>query len=475
MKRSLLALIGKDLHEAWNDGRIWRVWALALSALFLAAWHGGVSLQKTEAERATVSTAVRAQWEAQGEKNPHSAAHFGQYVFQPAGAPTLIDPGVGAQTGRAIWLDPHRRNLARFKASEDHTPAHRLAQGGLAWVLQWVLPLLVVLMSFGALAAERESGTWRMLASLGVTPARLFTGKIAGLGVVLLPTWVFFTLALGLAAGQDAPHGPDSLVRIAGLALLYTVYLLIFGCIALGVSARTASASRALAVLLVLWGVNGFIAPRAGAAIAQAAIDLPTSEQFHAAIQHDLAHGMGQDGDAPTRNQQFLAATLAKYGVNRAEDLPVGLRGLRLIANDAYASRVHEKHFQDLEDRFIAQADWQLVATLAGPLMPVRALSQALAGTDIRHHVHFATAAEAYRRSFIDATSERIAQSNTGTDNTATADNAFWSSLAPFDYQPPSVFWAQGQQGWALALLGAWLICAFWFAVSGMQRLTREA
>lgn len=469
MKR-IVAIAAKDLREAAADGRVLVAWVLAVLVLAGAALQGWGTARQAASERDAVSALVRAQWDTQGDKNPHSGAHFGQYVFKPDGLPAFIDPGVNAEAGRAFWLDPHRRNLARFKPAEDGTGAARLAPGTVAAVLQWVLPLLVIVLCFGAVAGEREAGTWRLLASLGVTPARLFAGKLAGVSLVLVPVLLFFAVVLVSAAGA----GSDGVARIALLALLYLLYLGIFGCLALGVSARCASAARALALLLVLWGLNGFVAPRLGGAVAEMAVALPTSEQFHAAIHRDIQHGMGNDGDANARYERFLADTLARYRVSRAEDLPVGLRGLRLVANDAYSSRVHDKHFGDLQERFVVQADWQLAAALAGPLMPVRALSQALAGTDIRHHAHFADAAEAYRRVFIDATSEEIARRNSGLGNTATVGNDFWSAVPAFDYSPPTWRWALASQWRALLVLTAWLAFAAVFAMSGFRRLARE-
>lgn len=469
MKRAA-TIAAKDLREAAGDGRVLVAWVLALLVLAVAALQGWTTTQQAAHERDAVSALVRTQWDSQGDKNPHSGAHFGQYVFKPNALPAFIDPGVNAEAGRTIWLDPHRRNLSRFKAAEDDTAAARLAPGTVAAVLQWVLPLLVIVLSFGAVAGEREAGTWRLLASLGVTPGRLFVGKLAGVALVLVPMLLFFAIVLALASAA----GGDSAARIAWLALLYTLYLGIFGCLALGVSARCTSASRALALLLVLWGLNGFVAPRLGAAVADLAVALPSTEQFHAAIHHDIQHGMGGDGDANARYERFLAETLAHYKVGKAEDLPVGLRGLRLVANDAYSSRVHEKHFADLQGRFIAQADWQLAAAMAGPLLPVRALSQSLAGTDIRHHVHFAEAAEAYRRVFIDATSDEITRRNTGTDNKATVGNDFWRAVPAFDYAAPSAAWALASQWRALLVLAAWAALALAFALSGFKRLARE-
>lgn len=471
MKPAALTIAAKDLREAAGDGRALGAWLLALLVLAAAALAGWTSARQAADERNAVSALVRAQWDTQGDKNPHAGAHFGQYAFKPDALPAFIDPGVNAEAGRAIWLDPHRRNLSRFKAAEDATAAERLAPVTTAAVLQWVLPLLIIVLSFGAVAGERETGTWRLLSSLGVTPGRLFVGKLAGTALVLAPVLLFFAIATLLAVGSG---GVSDVARIALLALLYTVYLAIFGFIALGVSARSRSASRSLALLLVLWGLNGFVAPRLGAAIADAAVALPSTEQFHAAIRHDIQHGLGNDGDAKTRQERFLAETLAKYNVGKAEDLPVGLRGLSLVNNDAYADRVHEKHFGDLQARFVRQADWQLAAAVAGPLMPARALSQALAGTDIRHHVHFAEAAEAYRRVFIDATSDEIARRNTGTDNKATIGNDYWSAVPAFEYRAPSAAWALASQWRALLALALWAALAALFALTGFRQLSRE-
>lgn len=473
MSSSALLIAGKDLRETRGDGRALLIWVLAVLALVVAALQGYATWCAAGDERDAVSAQVRQQWDSQGDKNPHRGAHFGLYAFKPTSLPGFIDPGVNAEAGRAIWLDPHRRNLSRFKPTEDGTSAARLAPTSVATVLQWVLPLLVIALSFGAVAAEREGGTWRLLASLGVTPARLFLGKLAATALVLLPMLLFLLIA-GLLALLAPEGGADAVLRIGCMALLYTVYLLIFACLALGVSARTASASRALAVLLVLWGLNGFVAPRLGGAIADAAVSLPSSAQFHAAIHHDIQHGMGEDGDTNTRYERFLASTLSKYGVTRPEDLPVGLRGLHLIANDAYSSRVHDQHFGDLAQRFTKQADWQLSAAVLGPLLPVRALSQALAGTDLQHHQHFSDAAEQYRRSFIDATSEEIARRNTGNDNSATVGDDYWRAVPPFDYRAPSVAWALAAHWKALLVLALWLVAALSFALSGFKRLTRE-
>ncbi|WP_202618404.1 ABC transporter permease, partial [Escherichia coli] len=123
---------------------------------------------------------MRAQWEAQGVKGTHQAAHFGIYVFKPESPLAAIDPGLRQFTGQALWLEPHKRNLARFSPAADQGIATRFGQMSAAFVLHTLLPLLIVALAFNAVTHEREQGTLRMLHSLGLSARKLLFGKFFG-------------------------------------------------------------------------------------------------------------------------------------------------------------------------------------------------------------------------------------------------------------------------------------------------------
>lgn len=54
-----------------------------ISVLLLLALVGGfVSFQSLKKERMAAQEEARDTWLNQGEKNPHSAAHFGSFAFQ---------------------------------------------------------------------------------------------------------------------------------------------------------------------------------------------------------------------------------------------------------------------------------------------------------------------------------------------------------------------------------------------------------
>src|SRR3546814_2303567 len=58
------------------------------------------------------------QWLSQDKKNPHTAAHFGNYAYKPQGTLAFFDNGIGNYAGSVVWLEAHKTNFARW---EEHT------------------------------------------------------------------------------------------------------------------------------------------------------------------------------------------------------------------------------------------------------------------------------------------------------------------------------------------------------------------
>ena len=231
----------KEVADLYGDGRV--LWAMAAVTLLIMvsvalSWQ---DFRAREATRTEADRAVRHQWENQGAKNPHSAAHFGQYAFTLESVPAAIDPGTLAHTGSAVWLEPHRRNLFGFRPAEDQTAAVRYGPLTPALLLQVVVPLLIVSFCFASVAGEREAGTLRLVLSLGLTRGQLFLGKALGValasgGLVLRPDYLRWAaghhaevytvpVASGLAAnltraGDSEISRPARIRRSAGIRRL---------------------------------------------------------------------------------------------------------------------------------------------------------------------------------------------------------------------------------------------------------------
>lgn len=467
-----LRIARKELVEMTRDGRF-RAAAAIVGVLLLAALLTGLAHQRARNEEvATAAQLDREVWEGQGEKNPHSAAHYGVYAFKPAPPLSLADRGLTAYVGQTVWLEAHWQNLAAHRPAEDRTAVQRFGELTAAAVLQLLLPLVIVLLSFSAFAGEREAGTLRQLASLGVPGRALALGKALGvagaLGLVLVPASVIGAAVLALAA-------PDTwgatLVRAGLLALGYILYLAAFLGLSLAVSALAGSSRLALVVLLGFWIVNGLAAPRAIADLSERLYPAPTATAMWAEMREDFAKGIDGHSPADVRTKELEKKVLAEYGVTKVEELPVSFAGISLQAGEEYGNQVFDRHYGALWDTYARQDRVHLAGALVAPLLAVRSFSMGLAGTDFSQHRHFVTAAEGYRRDLQRVLNGEMTQKAKGLDFTYKADADFWSSAPPFTYEPPSLSFTLKQQAGPLALLLAWTVAASLAAAWAASRL----
>jgi ABC-2 type transport system permease protein len=76
----------------------------------IATLTGLRSFRALDAEQSAAQAAMRGFWVDQGAKNPHSAAHYGLWVFKPKMPLSFIDQGVDSFTGVTTWLEAHKQN-----------------------------------------------------------------------------------------------------------------------------------------------------------------------------------------------------------------------------------------------------------------------------------------------------------------------------------------------------------------------------
>ncbi|WP_419506077.1 ABC transporter permease subunit [Methylobacterium hispanicum] len=155
---------------------------LLLAVAGLAAWREAAAYG---AEVARITAAERDRWLGQDAKNPHSADHYGLWVFRPSAPLAVLDPGTEPYTGRMVRVEAHLFNDAVYRAVQDAGPLARAGLGSVADIVQLVVPLAAILMGFSAFAADRERGTLRLALGNGVPPGRLFAGRLAALLVAL--------------------------------------------------------------------------------------------------------------------------------------------------------------------------------------------------------------------------------------------------------------------------------------------------
>jgi len=253
--------------------------------------------------------------------------------------------------------------------------------------------------------------------------------------------------------------GAEGLLRLVAMSGLYLAYFALVLGITLFVSARAATARGALVVLLSLWAWNGLVAPRLAADLARAVAPTPTARAFAADVQRSLANGLDGHSPASARGRTLQDSLLKAYSVSSVDSLPFNFSGFAMQRGEEEANAVFDHHFGLLWEGYAAQDRAQLSGAIVAPLIAVRQLSMAIAGTDFAQHRAFAMTAEVYRRRLNKNMNDAIAENAApGEQFSYQGDAALWQKVGPFTYEAPGLGTVLLGQFPSLLFLGGWIV-----------------
>ncbi len=468
------AIIGKEFTELRRDGRA--IGLLGIVGLLLAL--GLLTGLATENAREREVLAARADDAAvfleQGEKNPHSAAHFSRMAHKPVAPLAAFDPGVSAYMGQVIWLEAHYRNPAMFRAAEDAPELGRLENFSIAGVLTLILPLLVVLMGYGGIARERERGTLRQLVGAGASPLAVLLGKftvIAAVAFAVLAATVAISTAFSLLSISEAGYSSgDLLLRGASLLLVYGIYIVCLTALTLLVSLLVAEARTALLVLLGIWVVTVVGLPRLSASIAEQVHPSPDSASFWEATRASLLANRPASGSADyvaVEREVIERALGREVRADEIDSLAINRGALRLEVTEVIDAETYNAAFAELFANYERQRNLRRMLAMLSPTIALQHLSRAYAGTDVGAHEHFSLEAERQRNRIVRVMNEDMLINGAGASFGYVAPAGFWEQVPEFDYQPPTIAAAWRGSLRDLLILLFWGIAAvaalFWF------------
>lgn len=466
-------ILRHELTALRRDGRL-RAAAWLAAVLFIglgaAGWQG---YRQDKVEREHFVSRAREQWENQGERHPHRAASFGQYLAKPELPLALFDSGIKPTTGQALWLEAHKRSSFNYAPAEDAGVSSILGLNSAAEVVQLLGALLMVLIGYASVARERETGTLRLVLAQGVSPWHWFAGKALALGVAIAA--LVIPLAIGVVAlclAADFPAFVGNVAARTALLLLgYGVYLTVWLGGAIAISCWAQSSRGALAALLAMWIGAAVIAPRIASTAASAFAPVPSKTEFDAAYAHDYNQGFdGRPGWA-AQLKALEKQALETHGVKTLDELPVGFSGMRMHAMDDWGNDVSDRHQRRLEAIYTRQIRWHLAAALFGPVVPMRALSQGLSGTDWAHYRQFSDEAEHYRRNVVLSLDRKLGEALQGNRWEVSFGRNVWAAVPRFTYKLPGLGWALAEIAAPGAILLGWLVVVGVLAWSGARRL----
>ncbi|RMB07654.1 DUF3526 domain-containing protein [Eilatimonas milleporae] len=443
--------------------------AVLLTGLMVAA--ALASVQRTtafEAEHMAAEKMDRTVWDGQGARNPHSAAHFARYAFKPVPSLSAFDPGIVDHAGIAIWMEAHYRDPALFRRAEDTAQGLGLAALTPAWVLQSVGPLVIILLLFSTIAGEREDGTLRQLVASGVAAPAIISGKLLG-GMAAMLLVLAPALGVGVLITAGAGHETsvsDFSVRLIGLVALYTVYFIIMGLIAVGVSALVKTRRDAFLTLIAIWAAMVIVMPVLSAGMAGTIFKQQGTED----IQRQLSAASSAYWEDSDKQDADKAELMARYGVSDVKDMPVNWEAYQLQKSEEDANPLFDAIYGELDTVHARQETLMSATALMSPTVAVAFLSSGLAGTDRIHHVAYAAAAEGHRRDMVKQLNEDMFNNAGEAGYRYTADRALWTAVEDFAHIPPRFTDVASRYIPSLLIIALYLAGGFAFAYGSIAR-----
>ncbi|MDO6676708.1 DUF3526 domain-containing protein [Tenacibaculum sp. 1_MG-2023] len=457
----IFSIVKKELQEILRDGRFKISTGIVFILLVVALVLTFNQYQHSNQQYVEAQKNERSLWEEQGEKNPHSAAHYGNYVFKPKSPLSLIDQGIEKYTGISIFLEAHNRNEAQFSNASDQTSLSRFGELSLSFILLYILPLILILIGYDSYTKELEKGTFAILKSQGISNTKLLFGKWFAVLIPIITITTLLFLIAGLILSNTNDVGVFSWSTLGVLYIAYLLYYLIFTNVILFISLVAKKSGVALVSSLVFWVLACFIAPKIASNLADSKYPYPTHQEFSKRIAEDRKKGL--DGHNPWNEEakKLEEEALKKYNVDSVHKLPFNYNAYRMQKGEEYQAKVYAKHYSWLDDQAQKQEKVYKSISIISPFLPTRFLSMAISRTDYQSHRDFSETAETYRvktQEFLNGLTEK--NSKYGERYIASA-NA-WKKLPKFEYTNAPFYQVLNRNTFMM------LILFMWFTITGV-------
>ena len=475
-----ITLIAADELRYWRRSKV--AWSVLLSLVLISACAAFVSnaeVSRRAEERLAQQAEADAIFQAQPDRHPHRMVHYGHYVYRTESPLAVIDSGIDSMIGTAIFLEGHRQNTATFAAAREIGLLARFGSFSPAFVLQTLVPLLLIICGFASVTREKENKTLFQLIGQGVSNNSLVFGKSLALWVV---AWIALVPLLLLGAAVTGDDGFGFQQSFVSMTLGYLAYLTIWVLVIVSVSSFLRTSTQALSVLLSFWIVAAVLMPRMAGAYANASAPSPSRIETNLRI----AEAMRPQGDShDIEDSAFVdlrALTLAEYGVATIEDLPFNYRGLIALRGEEADTELLNQFAEERMARELEQKAASDSFSWLSPVIGMRAYSMALAGTALQDHHHFLRAAEDYRYNMVQTFNrlqmtevtleEDLARNENAQSNQRTrVDSSHWSEMPVFELMPLNHSQRQQAAYQPGLSLGIWLIGAFSLLLASARRL----
>lgn len=422
--------------------------------IFITALDTAVHTKKINQNKETISNIERERWLNQGEKDPHSAAHYSVFAFKSTPILTSLDAGIEPFVGQTVWLEAHAQNNMLYRPQGEATVLQRAGLLHPSSLIITFAPLFICLLIFSIIALQKEKGILRFVLSTSTHSTKFIFAKMFAVMLVLICTLIMPSCLVALINMiSQTSFSLDNIYRLLLWALTMSCYLLIIAMLAMSITLISRSARLALIVLVGFWIVTVLILPRWISSSINLSMPLPTTQN----IQTELAKKAPSYWTAE-QGEERRQAILKEHGVDTEDELSIDLRGAQLDYAERHSHKVFDQVLGNLYQKVDNQDDRFELFSLLSPAIALYSVSPIISGTDFSQHQHFITTAEQYRRSLVNRMNQEVmAHPN----SKHTDDESLWAQIPQFTYQPLIINESLQKASSALFSLALWGALSF--------------
>lgn len=266
----------------------------------------------------------------------------------------------------------------------------------LSFVWTYLLPLIIVLVSFNILSEERETGRLPLIYSNPVNVSRwlivkIFVRLVFVFGVVLITTLVLLSIF-----GVSLPAITSKLLKLALVLFLYSTFWFLLSFV---INLAGFSSGKSLIVLTGCWVLFVFLIP--------SIINQVSKELHHIPARLELVNHHQQMYNQMESNLEVEKEALFDVHPNWKSDDPVTKDisnstgwNIDYLAKQYIAQLKHQPKVEEYEAQIDERNEWLLKIRVISPTMIFQETISSLAGTSTDHYRSYLRQSKEYAQNY---------------------------------------------------------------------------
>ena len=288
-------------------------------SLSLVVWMGILQQENQQQSQSDAQKHVRKQWENLEAMNPHRAAHYGSFAFKPLNILNAMDGGINDITGNVLQLEGHVQNEVIYSEASQALSVSKFGKLKSSLILQYVIPLFLIFLSFGSMSKEKETQRIRLLILQGASIDKLVNAKS-------ISVWIYGLFLLIVTVTIQSIFGstnPEIFKRLAYILLSYGLYYFIITSLSTYLSATLKDKTSALSSILAIWILWTIFLPKIWGNAVEKVYVLPDRKTFKEDMRAERNQGIDGHNPYDKRREELKNKYLAEYQVDSLSQLPI--------------------------------------------------------------------------------------------------------------------------------------------------------